>query len=131
MAVAVLDLRSNTKAGIPNDSSPGMGLFLDQGNLWLGPWEWRLELDGSGFWGAPLVIDPLRYDNLGSDPLGRMQLAQRNALADGMSIARTALPDSNLADILAHFVLGTLADPTGVNRVKPLRMGRGWLRLLL
>lgn len=133
MPAVALDLRSNSKCAIAADPSPGMGLFEDGGKLWLGPWQWHLDLGLGGFWGAPLLIDPLSgtYQDLGSNPQATMRVAARNGLADRLGLDRALLPDTNLADLLAHYVLGTLADPTGINRVKPLRMGRKGLSLHL
>lgn len=122
MVNPVLNLMSNTKASIRNDTSPGIGLFEENGILYIGQWFWNPLNEIGGCWQAPLSV--VNYINLGSDPLARMRVSNRNALADILSIERTLLPDSNLADIISHYILGTLADPTGIFRVKPLRINR-------
>lgn len=127
MPVSILDLRTVAKADIANDPDPGMGLFSDQGNLFVGPWQWRADENA---WDAPDSV-ATGYVGLGSDPLARMRVAARNGMADLLGLNRASLPDSNLADILAHFILGTLADPRGLTSVKPLRMRRDGLRLYL
>jgi hypothetical protein len=123
MSVAVLDLRSNTKAGTANDPSPGLGVFFDAGELWMGPWQWFIE-DGESYWGAPVSVSSPSYLSLGSDPAARMSASVRNSMADMLSLARRDLQDAPLFRVLLQDVLGRLADPSGVSSVKPIIMGR-------
>ena len=117
MVVSTLDLRAP-------EQGPGFGIFAEGASLFFGQW-----VRGSGGWDAP--TDLRGYANLGDDPGARMTLANRNTLAGSRGLNPSSLPDSNLADILAHFIMGTLADPAGVNRVKPLRFGKRGLELYL
>jgi hypothetical protein len=124
MATPTLDLRA------PGQGA-GFGIFAEGRNLFLGEWVLHPETrDSLGFWGAPLDVSR-GYTSLGDDPLARMSVANRTTMAVSLGLNPISLPDSNLADILAHFILGTLADPTGASAVKPLRFGRNGLRLYL
>ena len=81
MVNPVLDLRSNTKIGVANDPSPGIGLFNDGGNLVVGPWLWNAAGVDVAHWRAPVDVSGLGYTNLGSDPYATMSVANRTALA--------------------------------------------------
>lgn len=99
-----LDLRTVGQVGTPGPTPAGLGLFA--------------------YDDLPPGIDVAA--DLGDDPLARMKLAERNALADALGLDRSALSDAPLGQILAEQVLGSLADPSGASRTKPLRMnGRG------
>lgn len=129
MPSVVLDLRSNTKCGIANDPNPGMGLFEEKGRLFLGPWQWY-SISGEGaFWGAPASVDG--YVSLGSDPRRLTLPEERREMGRLLNIDPSRLPDTDLIDLLAHYILGIYADPTGQNRVKPLRMSRRGIKLHL
>jgi hypothetical protein len=95
-----IDLRTLAQAGTPGPAASGLGLFAYED---LPP-------------GIQVAAD------LGDDPLARMTVRRRNELADALGIARASLSDASLATILAEQVLGSLADPAGIARTKPLRM---------
>lgn len=97
-----LDLRSNSEAGTPGPISAGLGLFVYEAVP------------------AGLTIAA----DLGDDPLRAMTAAERRSLADALGLDRRQLGGTTLAEALAEFVLGGLADPTGVARALPLRMNR-------
>lgn len=121
MPSPVLDLRS-----LPQQSqrggTPGPGLFAHNGRLVAAAWAW-LRDDIGEYWGAPPALSTEAV-GLGSDPLARMGAAPRNNLAVLLGLDPEMLPDTTLADLLSHYVLGVMADPTGKSRAKPLRMTR-------
>lgn len=104
-----IDLRSLPAQGMPGGSPQGLGLFAYED--------------------LPTGLVPTA--EVGDDPLARMSVGRRNALADALGLSRAALSDTTLAEILAVQVLGEQADPTGSARAKPLRMNRHGAALYL
>ena len=98
-----VDLRSNVEAGAPGPTAAGFGLFAYE------------TLPA----GIQVAVD------LGDDPNRRMRLVERNGLADTLGLARAAFPDAPLAQVLMEHVMGAASDPTGQNRVKPIRLNGG------
>lgn len=80
-ALGVLDLRSLPQMSLQGGTPQGFGLFT---------------------YVVPPTVD---FVDLGSDPLARMGVAQRDALADRLEIPRDRLPDASLAEILSHTVM--------------------------
>lgn len=100
--LGLIDLRSNEQAGTPGPIASGFGLFAYET--------------------LPVGLVPVA--DLGDDPLRRMRVAERNALADALGLARAAFPDAPLAAVLAEHIMGAVADPTGRVRVRPVCMDR-------
>ncbi|MDA0734367.1 MAG: hypothetical protein O2909_11910 [Chloroflexi bacterium] len=121
MLNTLLKLSPNVRLGIPNNPLPTHALFedLSTNQIVLGAYEWDAEL---GQWRPPLTASGLT--SFGADPLAKVSLDNRNLLADISDNSRGNLPDSNLAVILVHHIMGSLADPTGLTRTKPLQMTR-------
>lgn len=66
-----------------------------------------------------LIIDPEAIF-LGDDPLGHMSVDTRRSMATALGFGRNDLNGANTLDRAVWRVLTQLADPTGVNAVKPL-----------
>ena len=124
MVQAAFDLRSPTKRTIKDDPSPGLGLFTDNGQLFLGPWQWTKDS-----WTAPDSV--LGYISLGDDPKALMTSQEKTELAAALNFNVVQLPGATLAENLANYILGGLADPTGITKVRPLRMGKQGVKLYL
>ena len=99
-AIDVRDLR-NYRQEATAGGTPGKGLFI---------------------YDSPQSIPGALY--LGHDPLARMDVTTRNALADQLGVSRRLLPDTNLADLLQNTIYTDLADPSGITSWLPMGMSR-------
>lgn len=104
-----VDLRTFAEAGAPGPAPLGLGLFAYED--------------------LPTVIDVAA--DLGDDPLAVMSVSARRDLALALGLESGSLGGSTLAEVLAEFVLGIEADPSGQARTKPLRMNARGARLHL
>ena len=92
---------------------------LDTGEILLGGTVWDAEDES---WVAPATGAGMQ--SLGNDPLAPLTISQRNALAVATHNPPVALSAASLLEVLVFQILGSLADPTGIARPKPIRMSR-------